>query len=229
MRPAQQTPSAARPRQPLSAAASPKQASADSSDTWQVPADDSEQLGSLPTDRVVLAQLHIQNFALVEQQHVSLGSQLVAVTGESGSGKSVLVRERTQGHVTQPAALKLHPQGYASDLAEPRSPQGLCPGACVQVECLNQLLGSPAPPECIREPTAPAVVEGSFWLPRSSALAVRRALEDEGCTQSALPAPQAGWLVIRREVSAFTTFTRETLIHHASTFCLSSVRDGQRL
>jgi len=42
----------------------------------------------------------IKNFALVEQQELQFGQGLNAITGESGSGKSVLVSRARQGAIS---------------------------------------------------------------------------------------------------------------------------------
>ncbi|GFR51418.1 hypothetical protein Agub_g13706 [Astrephomene gubernaculifera] len=94
-----------------------------------------------------LQRLTIRDFALVCEQEVQFGPGLNVVTGESGSGKSVLV------------------------------------------EALSQLLGAPAPPECVRSPAPHALLEGCFLLGRQQQQAVRRLLEGLGLPQRALPPP----------------------------------------
>lgn len=72
----------------------------------------------------------------------------------------------------------------------------------VQVESLGQVLGAPAPPECVRAPADHAVVEGAFWVSRDLAPAVRATLLEQGVPQKALPpAGQGSRLDVRREVS----------------------------
>jgi hypothetical protein len=56
-----------------------------------------------------------------------------------------------------------------------------------QVEALSQLLGGPAPPECVREPAAQAVLEGDFVLAAPASVAAARALlEREGAATAAI-------------------------------------------
>ncbi|KAI8467276.1 MAG: P-loop containing nucleoside triphosphate hydrolase protein [Monoraphidium minutum] len=110
-----------------------------------------------------LEELRIQDFALVSRQTVRFAPGLNAITGESGSGKSVLI------------------------------------------EALGQLLGAPAPPECVRAPARAAVVEGTLRLSRAAAARVAAAGAALGLPARALPAadgPGPATLVIRREISA---------------------------
>ena len=39
----------------------------------------------------MLAELYVENFALIEQSRVQLGEGLNAITGETGAGKSLMI------------------------------------------------------------------------------------------------------------------------------------------
>lgn len=90
---------------------------------------------------------------------------LNAITGESGSGKSVLI------------------------------------------EALSQLLGAPAPSECVRSPATSAVIEGVIRLSPGDARQVAAMAASLGLPPKALPGAGQqgpGTLVIRREVRGAT-------------------------
>lgn len=70
----------------------------------------------------------------------------------------------------------------------------------MQVEAMGQLLGGPAPAECVREPADSAVVKGTFWLSRAAAAAVKKVLQEEGVPSRALPRDADCTMNIRREV-----------------------------
>ncbi|EFJ47154.1 hypothetical protein VOLCADRAFT_117930 [Volvox carteri f. nagariensis] len=103
-----------------------------------------QQQQQLPTDgglwqqgageSTQLERLYIKDFALVSEQTVRLGPGLNAITGESGSGKSVLV------------------------------------------EAFSQVLGAPAPQECVRAPAEVAVIEGTFVVGEQQREAVMQLL-----------------------------------------------------
>lgn len=68
---------------------------------------------------------------------------------------------------------------------------------------MGQILGAPAPAECVRHPADMAVVEGTFVLDPVTSGAARRALEDAGVPLRALPvAGRQSRITIRREVRA---------------------------
>lgn len=94
-------------------------------------------------------------------QTVKFAPGLNAITGESGSGKSVLI------------------------------------------EALGQLLGNPAPPECVRTPATSAVLEGNIVLSPAAARRVAAAGAALGLPERALPAVNGSLparLVLKREV-----------------------------
>ncbi|KIZ03820.1 hypothetical protein MNEG_4133 [Monoraphidium neglectum] len=121
--------------------------------------------GAAPAHQVTyLQELRIQDFALVSKQTVKFTPGLNAITGESGSGKSVLI------------------------------------------EALGQLLGNPAPPECVRAPATSAVVEGTILLSPAAARRVAATGAAMGLPARALPAGGGdgggpATLVLRREIT----------------------------
>ncbi|KAG2496383.1 hypothetical protein HYH03_005611 [Edaphochlamys debaryana] len=129
------------------------------------PAPAAAPLDPLLVERTTLERLYVRDFALVEEQTVLLGPGLNVITGESGSGKSVLV------------------------------------------EAFSQVLGAPAPQECVRAPAEVAVVEGTFLLGPPQQAAARALLEAAGLPQKALPPPPgeggvgAFRLTVRREIA----------------------------
>ncbi|MEW5306991.1 MAG: hypothetical protein WDW36_009414 [Sanguina aurantia] len=109
-----------------------------------------------------LEELRVKDFALVSEQVVAFRPGFNVITGESGSGKSVLV------------------------------------------EAFGQVLGSPAPSECVRTPAELASVEGVFVLSGGKVEAARLLLSREGLPQKALPSSSmdgtAVRLTVRREI-----------------------------
>ncbi|GIL53523.1 hypothetical protein Vafri_9112 [Volvox africanus] len=96
-----------------------------------------------------LERLFIKDFALVSEQTVRLGPGLNVITGESGSGKSVLV------------------------------------------EAFSQILGAPAPQECVRAAADTAVIEGTFLVGDEQREAVWKLLSSCGLPlRSVPPRPQ---------------------------------------
>ncbi|GLI67135.1 hypothetical protein VaNZ11_011345 [Volvox africanus] len=96
-----------------------------------------------------LERLFIKDFALVSEQTVRLGPGLNVITGESGSGKSVLV------------------------------------------EAFSQILGAPAPQECVRAAADTAVIEGTFLVGDEQREAVGKLLSSCGLPLRAMqPRPQ---------------------------------------
>ncbi|GLC69764.1 hypothetical protein PLESTF_000877600 [Pleodorina starrii] len=95
-------------------------------------------------ERTQLEKLYVKDFALVSEQTVRLGPGLNVITGESGSGKSVLV------------------------------------------EAFSQVLGAPAPQECVRAPADMAVIEGTFLVGEEQLAAVRQLLASCGLPQRVL-------------------------------------------
>jgi hypothetical protein len=77
-------------------------------------------------------------------------------------------------------------------------------GKSVLIEALGQLLGAPAPPECVRAPAAAAVIEGVIALSPEAAAAVAALGAELGLPPRALPAGGGGGeparLLLRREV-----------------------------
>ncbi|GIL84863.1 hypothetical protein Vretifemale_13442 [Volvox reticuliferus] len=92
-----------------------------------------------------LERLFVKDFALVSEQTVRLGPGLNVITGESGSGKSVLV------------------------------------------EAFSQILGAPAPQECVRAPAEMAVIEGTFLVGDEQREAVWKLLSSCGLPLRAMP------------------------------------------
>ena len=121
-----------------------------------------------------LLHLSIQDFALVDEQHVVIGPGFNALTGESGSGKSVLVS-------TSPdETCWFCAWGFMSPHVE-----SVLSG--LQVEALGLLLGAPAPPDCVRPPATAAQISGVFWLNSAGSIALRNALDSQGLPPHALP------------------------------------------
>jgi DNA repair protein RecN (Recombination protein N) len=45
----------------------------------------------IPDLRAMLRKLHVQNYLLIDQLELDLGAGLTVITGETGSGKSILI------------------------------------------------------------------------------------------------------------------------------------------
>jgi hypothetical protein len=175
-------------------------------------------------------ELRIRDFALVEDQTLHLDPGLVAVTGQSGTGKSVLVMA-PPAFTAPPPPSPLPPPRPAHQHVDfqrrarapaPSRPAGLQPSLAVcgwraarggahpvpvrrwlpppQVEALALLLGSAAPGDCIRPPATAAQVDGAFVLSDELAAAVDDKLRALGLPAKALASVNAQRLVLRREV-----------------------------
>lgn len=136
-----------------------------------------------------LQTLHIKDFALVADETVFFSPGVNIITGESGSGKSVLVSLSFDCCVcTQHQVLQ------NSDL--------FSTAYCRQVEALNLISGSTAPSDCVRSPASCATIQDTYAMDANTATAARNLLVAAGLPAKALPeANQPGNLVIKREVS----------------------------
>ena len=159
-----------------------------------------------------LQELRIKDFALVSEEVVRFSPGLNVITGESGSGKSVLVRALLFLLPRCPSPLiplLLHLAAFRLACQCPAvrmvAPSQTIPGMALfaQVDALGLITGSASPSECVRAPASCAVVEGTYALDARHSGAARILLEACGLPGRALPVPgRPCSIIVRREVRA---------------------------